>query len=338
MAETSDDDETFGARKPAAQARPREHALSPALLARVFHQPALVYFNAVAQHLSVRESARRLHVASSAVTRQVAGLEDALGMELFQRDGRRLKLTPAGEILYRHSRRLIAPLEAAVTELDMLRGLKMGAIHIATVESVGLSFLPPLIADFGRRYPRLHLDISVVSAADVVARLIDERADIGFGFIAGVMQGIDVAFRRDVKIGVVMRPDHPLASESNLTLAACLAYHVAVAKPEISIRDVIEPFLQRSATMRFPLVEVDSIRMLVELALLGDHVSVMTPIGAQNEIKNGALLFRPLEDSGLPTNRFGLMVRAGGKLQFAPAVFYEHAKHHFQAIELPGAI
>jgi DNA-binding transcriptional LysR family regulator len=101
---------------------------------------------------------------------------------------------------------------------------------------------------------------------------------------------------------------------------------------------VIEPFLQRAAAMRLPLVEVDSIRMLVELALIGDHVSVMTPIGAQNEIKSGALLFRPLKDSGLPTNRFGLMVRAGGNLQFAPAVFYEHAKRHFEAIELPGAI
>src|ERR1700722_8668514 len=338
MVEPSDNDEAPDANRPAIQVRPREHALSPALLARVFHQPSLVYFNAVAEHLSIREAARRLHVASSAVTRQVAGLEDALGMELFQRDGRRLTLAPAGEILYRHSRRLIAPLEAAVSELDMLRGLKMGSIHIATVESVGLSFLPQLIADFGRRYPRLHLDVSVVSSADVIARLLDERADIGFGFITDAPRGIDVAVRRDVRIGVVMRPDHPLAAVPDLTLAGCLVHHIAVAKPEISIRDVIEPFLQRSAAMRLPLVEVDSIRMLVELALIGDHVSFMTPIGAQNEIKSGALLFRPLKDSGLPTNRFGLMVRAGGNLQFAPAVFYEHAKRHFEAIELPGAI
>ena len=113
MVEPSDNDEAPDANRPAIQVRPREHALSPALLARVFHQPSLVYFNAVAEHLSIREAARRLNVPSSAVTRQVAGLEDALGMELFQRDGRRLTLAPAGEILYRHSRRLIAPLEAA---------------------------------------------------------------------------------------------------------------------------------------------------------------------------------------------------------------------------------
>ncbi|WP_284316151.1 LysR family transcriptional regulator [Labrys miyagiensis] len=322
----------------ATLARPREHALSPALLTRVFHQPSLVYFNAVAEYLSIREAARRLNVASSAVTRQVAGLEDALGMELFQRENRRLKLTPAGEILYRHSRRLLAPMEAAVSELDMLRGLKTGTIRIATVESVGLSFVPRLIADFSQRYPRLHLDVSVASSAEVIARIVDERVDIGFGFIAGTPRGIEVAVRREVHIGAVMLPDHPLAARRALTLADCLDHNVAVAKPEISFREVIEPFLQRLSLSRLPLVEVDSIRMLVELAQIGHHISIMTPIGAQNEIQRGELVFRPLDEPGLPTNRFGLMLRAAGNLHFAPAVFYEHARQHFEAIVLPGAV
>ncbi|MDF2811579.1 MAG: LysR family transcriptional regulator [Microvirga sp.] len=318
--------------------RPRNGALSPSLLVRVFHQPSLTYFNAVAECLSVREAARRLNIASSAVTRQVAQLEDALGLELFQRQGRRLKLAPAGEILYRHSRRLILPIEAAVCELDMLRGLKTGSVRIATVESVGLAFLPQLLTDFGRQYPRLHLDVSVGPSADVIARIADERADIGFGFVACPNDQVEVAVRRDVRIGVVMRPDHPLASVTQLKLAACIAHPMALAKPDSSIRNLIEPFLQKSAPVLPPLVEVDSVRMLVELALLGDRVSVMTPIGAQNEIRSGALLFRPLEDVGLPTNRFGLMVRAGVRLHFAPAVFYDHAKQHFSNLELPGSI
>ena len=324
--------------KDISQGRPREHALSPALLARVFHQPSLIYFNAVAEHLSVREAARRLNIASSAVTRQIAGLEDALGMELFQREGQRLTLAPAGEILFRHARRLTAPIEAAVSELDMLRGLKTGNVRIAAVESVGLSFLPPLIAEFGRAYPKLHLDVSVASSADVIARLLDERAEIGFGFLAKIPRGIEVAVRRDVRIGVVMRKDHPLAFVDRLTLSACLAHPLAVAKPEISIREVIDPFLQRSAHVRQPLVEVDSIRMLVELAQIGYHASVMTPIGAQNEINSGKLLFRPLEDAGLPNNRFALLLRAGGALHFAPAVFYDLARRHFEAIVLPGVV
>jgi DNA-binding transcriptional LysR family regulator len=325
-------------RKAPPPARPRERPLSPALLARVFHQPALIYFNAAAERLSIREASRRLNVASSAVSRQIAQLEDALGMALFHRDRRRLKLTPAGEILYRHGRRLAAPLQAAVSELDMLRGLRTGSVRIAAVDGVGLSFLPPLLSEFGQRYPRLHLDVAVASSTEVIARVIDERADVGFGFLMKPSREIELAARRDVRIGVLMRPDHPLASVSRLDFSTCIAHPIAVAKRELSIRELIEPFLQGSALGLLPLLEADSIRILVELARLGHYSSIMTPIGAQREIASGELAFRVLEDAGLPTNRFGLMVRPGGGLHFAPAVFLDHAKQYLGAMAFPGAI
>jgi DNA-binding transcriptional LysR family regulator len=318
--------------------RPRENALSASLLSRVFHQPSLLYFNAVATHLSIREASRRLNIASSAITRQVAQLEDALGIALFLREKRRLRLSPAGEILFRHSRRLSAPMEAAVSEIEMLRGVKAGSVRIAAAESVGLSFLPRLITDFGRRYPRLDLDVSIVPSSEVVDRLVDERVDVGFAFIAKPPRQVDVAFRRDVSIGAVMAPDHPLATVSALTMRQCLEHPLAVGKPEISIREVIEPFLRSSATILPPLVEVDSIRLLVELALGGHYASIMTPIGAQNEIAAGKLVFRELRDGGLPTNRFGILVRSGGALHLAPAIFLDHAKAYFEDLILPGAI
>jgi DNA-binding transcriptional LysR family regulator len=318
--------------------RPREHALSANLLARVFHQPSLIYFNAVATHLSIREAARRLNVASSAVTRQVAQLEDALGIALFLREKRRLRLSPAGEILFRHSRRLAAPMEAAVSEIELLRGVRAGSVRIAAAESVGLSFLPSLITDFGRRYPRLTLDISIIPSAEVVERLVEERIDIGFGFIAKPPRQVDIAFRRDVSIGAVMTPDHPLAGVEKLTMAQCLEHPLAVGKPEISIREVIEPFLKSSASITPPMVEVNSIRLLVELALGGHYASIMTPIGAQNDIAAGRLVFRPLNDGGLPTNRFGILVRSSSSLHLAPAIFFEHAKAYFEGLSLPGAI
>jgi DNA-binding transcriptional LysR family regulator len=272
------------------------------------------------------------------VTRQVAQLEDALGITLFLRDKRRMRLSPAGEILFRHSRRLTAPMEAAVSEIELLRGVRAGVVRIGTVESVGLSFLPRLITEFGKRYPRLTIDLSIVSSSEVVERLVEERIDIGFGFIAKPPRQVDIAFRRDVHIGAVMTPDHPLAATQSLTMDQCLDHALAVARPEISIREVIEPFLRRSGAMLPPMVEVNSIRMLVELALGGHYLSIMTPIGAQNEIADGRLIFKPLSDSGLPTNRFGILVRAGSSLHLAPAIFFDHAKGYFEDLQLPGAI
>lgn len=324
--------------KPSRSAPPRERALSPSLLARMFHQPAMVYFQTVAELLSVRECARQLNVASSAVSRQITQLEDALGMALFQREGRRLKLTAAGEILFRHVRRVASPLEAAVSELDMLRGLKTGSVRVATVESIGMSFLPPLLTAFSQQHPTLHLSVEVTSSADVIARLLDETVDVGFGFVTAPPREIEMAVRRDVRVGVLMRPDHPLAPRKRLMLADCFTHPVAIGTGELSIRRAIQPILDASASVPPPLLEVGSIRMLVELVLAGHHISIMTPIGAHNEISRGSLLFRLLDDPGLSTNRFGLMVRAGAGLHYAPAVFYDHAKEHFRNLELPGTV
>lgn len=325
-------------RQQISASRPRDSALSAGLLTRVFHQPALIYFNAVARYSSIREAARQLNVASSAVTRQIGQLEDALGIALFQRDRKRLKLSPAGEVLYRHVQRLTAPMEAAVSEIEMLRGVKTGTVRIGAVESVGLSFLPQLITAFGEHYPRLHLDVTIASSSGVIDLLTEEQIDIGFAFIARPSRQIDVTMRRDVSIGVLMHPDHPLATEKHLTIGACMQYPLCVAKPEISIREVIDPFLYASREILPAMVEVDSIRMLVALALGKRYVSITTPIGAQNELQSGELVFRPLQDKGLPTNQFGIVVRSVSSLHFAPAVFYEHARTHFDTLDFPGAV
>ena len=131
------------------------------------------------------------------------------------------------------------------------------------------------------------------------------------------------------------------ALPDNLTANATAAHNLLRSAIEDGARALdtheVQPILDASPSVPPPLLEVGSIRMLVELAEAGHHVSIMTPIGAHNEISRGSLLFRSLDEPGLSANRFGLMVRAGTDLHFAPAVFYEHAKEHFRGLELPGA-
>lgn len=337
MDESKDVDST-GPEKHSPPQRAPDTPLGPAHMARVFHQPALVYFNAVARHLSMRAAARQLNVASSAISRQIGQLEAALGLTLFERERQRLHLSPAGEILFRHTKRLASSFDSALAELEMLRGLRTGKVRIATIESVGLSVLPKMIAEFGQRHPSIHLDVVVTSSAGVIEMLAREEADLGFAFVQSQLTAVDIALRRDVRVGAMMKPDHPLATVKNLRLSDCLAYPVAIARPEISLRSIIEPFLERAGSSLPPVLEANSIRLLVQMADLGNYISIMTPIGAQHELETGQLCFRPLEDADLPANRFALLVRTGGNLHFAPAVFYEHAMDRFGNIDLPGAI
>jgi DNA-binding transcriptional LysR family regulator len=312
-------------------------SLSPALLTRVFHQPAMIYFKGVAETLSVRECSRRLNVASSAISRQIAQLEDALGMMLFQRDGRRLRLTTAGEILYRHVCRLSAPLEAAVSELDMLRGLKTGSVRIATAETVGLFVLPQLISGFMARYPTIHVDVAVTSSSDVIKQLADEHVDIGFAFVTRPPTQVQMTTQHEVNVGALMHKDHALAHVPHLTLADCFTHPVAIGKVGLSIREAIDPLLEGSNLLKMPVLEAGSNAMLVELARIGYHVSIMTSIGAYSETGNADLVFRPLEDAELPAHYFGLMVRLASNLHFAPATFHNYATERLRQISWPAA-
>ena len=303
---------------------------SAASLARLFHTPSLLYFIGVAETLSMRETARRLNVASSAVARQIVHLEETLDMPLFVRESRRLRLTQAGEILLRHARRVTPPLEAAVSELDLLAGLRSGTVRVATVESVGLTILPRLVAEFGQRYPRLHVDIRLAPATDVLGLVAESQVDLGFAFMAGPRRGIEIAIRRDLPIGAVLRADHPLAGRDSLTFADCFAHPFAVPARGLSIRDVIEPFLGAVGDTPRSFVEANSVRMLFELARSGRYVAFITSLGIEREIASGEIVFRRLADPGLPLNRFAMVVKSGAHLRFAPAAFFDLAKTHFE--------
>ena len=127
--------------------------------ARLLYSPAMRYFAAVAEHGAIRAASRELNVASSAVNRQILWLEDSLGVPLFERVGRRLQLSPAGEILLRHVTHVLRDFEQTTSELDALKGLKRGIVRIASVESVAtelLSDLARLIRQVLSRHPASH--------------------------------------------------------------------------------------------------------------------------------------------------------------------------------------
>ena len=120
------------------------------------------YFLAVADSGSIRAAAKELNIASSAVSRQIGALEQILGIQLFDRIGRGLKLSDAGGLLLRNIRAALSGYGDVVTALDALRGLTRGRIKVATVESISVGVLPDLLTAFWQELP----DIEIVRHRD----------------------------------------------------------------------------------------------------------------------------------------------------------------------------
>ena len=101
------------------------------------HLVALRYFGETARTGSMRQAAEHLHVAASAVNRQILKLEDQLQCKLFDRTADGVSLTAAGEVLYNYTLRLERDLDRAISQIDDLRGLRRGHVSIACEDGIG---------------------------------------------------------------------------------------------------------------------------------------------------------------------------------------------------------
>ena len=120
-------------------------------------------------------AARRLGLSKSAVSKQVAALEDRLGARLLNRTTRRMSLTEAGSALIERCRRVLAEAEAAEDAVGMLQGAPAGVLRVAAPMTFGTMHLAPAIPDFLERHPGVSIDLSL---NDRMIDLVEEGFDV----------------------------------------------------------------------------------------------------------------------------------------------------------------
>ncbi|WP_417683843.1 LysR family transcriptional regulator [Roseibium sp.] len=293
--------------------------------ARNLYAPAMRYFAAVAQSGSIRAASRELNVASSAVNRQILWLEEALGLQLFERVGRRLRLAQAGEILLAHVRRTYSDFDATVAELDALQGLRRGTVSIATVESIAESLLPTLVSNFRKKYPGIHVSVTVTNALEAAALVESAEADVGFTFDPPANSALSIAYQQDLVIGALMAPSHPLAGEDSLSLADCLRYPIALPATGLSLRNRIDAAMAQIPGNLRTYVEANSLRFMRALARRQDVIGFQTQIGCEDDLQSGELVFKPLRDLPLQSDRFCIVTSSRRALALSSGMFFDYA-------------
>ncbi len=167
---------------------------------------ALRYFLEVAQCGSITEASARLHVAASALSRQIAGLEAQLGAPLFERHPRGMVLTEAGEILARHARRAHLDAERALGEIGALRGLRAGQVRLATSDAFANELVPRLCARFQQAHQGIRFSVQVLPTAEVPGAVRGGAADIGLCFSRAPEKDIEVAYRQSAPVQALLPP------------------------------------------------------------------------------------------------------------------------------------
>ena len=140
----------------------------------------LTIFAAVAKHASFTRAARELHLTQPAVSAQIKQLEQSLGARLLDRSGKMVRLTEAGSVLAQRAERILAQVEQLREDMDDLRGLRRGHLHVGASTTPGVYLLPKVVAEFRRLHPAIHIDLTISNTLVLEEKIARNELDLGF--------------------------------------------------------------------------------------------------------------------------------------------------------------
>ncbi|CAM3528922.1 LysR family transcriptional regulator [Paracidovorax anthurii] len=169
-------------------------------------------------------AAEALSLTPSAVSQQIAHLEEEAGVALTERRGRGVRLTPAGEALVGHAERLLVVLDEAKSELALLRREVAGELRVAAFPSIASAILPETIKALRASTPRLRLAVEEMEPVDGLAALGSWRADIALIDHLSLQMdrrhgGFGLVPLAEDSLHVLLPDTHPLAGRASLTVA-----------------------------------------------------------------------------------------------------------------------
>ena len=180
----------------------------------------LRYFVEVAQREHISEAAEHLHVAQSAISRQIANLEDELGTPLFERIGRNVKLTPIGKIFLEHAIVALKAIDFAAKQVEEYLDPAKGTIKIGFPTSLASYVLPSVISAFKKEYP----DVSFHLRQGSYKYLIDavKNRELNLAFLGPLPQKddeINTTLLFSESIHALLPSSHPLAKQESINLS-----------------------------------------------------------------------------------------------------------------------
>lgn len=282
-------------------------------------------FEAVARHLSITRAAEEVHLTQPSVSMQIRTLEDKIGQPLTEKIGKALFLTAAGEEVAATARDVLGRLDDMRSALEDMQREVAGPLSVAVV-STAKYFLPQLLGEFKRRYPRVEPRLQITNRQTLLSRLGDNADDL---YIMGQPPAdhdvIAEPFLENI-IVFVARPDHPLVGQKNISLARLAEENVIRREVGSGTRKAVERLCQEAGVELTTHMEFDDSEAIKQGVISGLGVASLSLHSLRLELAAGELAV--LDVQGFPLHRrwFAVQVR-GKRLSNAADTFLEFLRH-----------
>ena len=284
----------------------------------------LVVFRAIAEQLSFRRAADALYLTQPAVSMQIRALEEELCVQLFERGGGHITLTPAGELLLRYAEQSRHLLDQAAEELAALGGEHAGELPMGASTTIAQYVLPGCLGSFHRMYPRVQLSLISGNTEEIVAAV--ESHQIAVGLIEGPARSREVKtepFLHD-ELVLILPSDHAWEERDSIRCSELPSLKLLMRERGSGTRHVIELAMEKQCvrlsglTIVMELDSTEAIKSAVEAGLGAGFVS-LTALAQDSRLDTA---FRILPIQGMRILRDLLIVHsASQELQGAAAEF-----------------
>lgn len=249
----------------------------------------LEVFAAVAEEKSFSRAGRRMGRTQPAISSAVKLLEDELGERLFDRLGKSIRLTSAGELLMEYAKRIVRLRDEARLAMGELRGLSRGRLTLGANETTCLYLLPDVLASFKQAYPQVQVDIQRAISRNITEKVIEGSLDFGIVTLPVQDPRLEAITIHEDEMSLIVGPAHALASRRSIDLSELegepfILHKVGTTTRELMVRYFGEGGVGIKVTME--LASLESIKRFVSI---GMGISIAPRLSIEKELAEGSL-------------------------------------------------
>jgi LysR family transcriptional regulator, transcriptional activator of the cysJI operon len=246
-------------------------------------------FQAVAEARSFTRAADVVHLTQPGISKHIKQMEEHYRLPLFDRLGKKVALTQAGEILSQATQEIMASITAAEQRIEELKGLRGGKLILGASFPLGIYILPAVLAAFRKQYPAVEVTVDISLSAKIIVKILANKLDLGL--VSREVHDprlLAREFMTDELIAIAPR-SHRWANKSRIRPQELLGETFIVAGRGAGTRTVVEERLKQKGIVLTNVVDFGNIEGVKKAVEAGLGVSIQAQSVVQREISAGSL-------------------------------------------------
>ena len=243
---------------------------------------------------SFSRAAEASGITQSAVSQQIRSVEKRFGVPLIDRSNGSFTLTPEGLVYLEACRDILARLDSLGTRFKIARGELSGQLRIASVISIALHNLPPLLKQFRKAHPGVEVLVDYRKAEDIYDAVEDGRADLGLVAYPKARPGLRAITLWKERLVLIMSQNHQLKGKRPIEIAQLEGHRFVGLTPDIPTRQHLDKVFKKEAIKISYLAEFENIETVKAAVEAEQALAIIPETSARQEIKQGVILSRQI--------------------------------------------